>query len=139
VDTERRNPENARIRGVVGELQDECRQLALENQRAIADVKRRVTWILTFTLIVLFALGAATFYLRGQDELRAAEAKQIALAIQQNRVAQCVRDNQRHAKLEVLLTDARNRAKTPAQRAQVELFVNLVAEKRDCSALLIRR
>jgi Flp pilus assembly protein TadB len=110
-------------------------------------LRRTVIWLVSFVVLALLLLGAATFYLRGQDAARADEAKRLAAAIQASRLESvarsCRQDNDRHdatmheldKRLAELLTHASpaRRAQILSSRASTIALINALAPKRDCS------
>jgi uncharacterized protein YpuA (DUF1002 family) len=143
---DRRNPDNERLRLLIAEIHAECKRLAVDNHERIERERRRITWLLTFVLLILFAVGASTFYLRGADQSRANEAKTLALRIQESRVEsvlnQCHEDNQRHNntinRLDAQLRELErlhpaNAARYRQSRAFTVTLIEALAPKRDCA------
>jgi hypothetical protein len=120
------------------------------SQESLESLRRIVLWCVSFVLVVLFALGGVTFYLRGQEQTRAAEAKRLAVSIQESRIeiirSSCVEGNRRHdATIRTLEARIREvlKSATPAQRerilasrASTIALINALAPKQDCVALI---
>lgn len=115
-----------------------------EIQASVASLRRVTTWTVTFVLVVLFALGAVTFYLRGQQDAlthraqeQAQRAAQLTAAVQQSRFENvlrgCLQDAQRNRatidKYDAALTE-RLKTASPAERKRLGesriFFVQLV-------------
>lgn len=145
---ERRISENARVREALEVIQNDYKTLHTRNQENIGSLRRTVTWLVSFVLLVLFALGGVTFYLRGQDQARATEAKRLAVAIQMSRIeivrSSCEEGNKRHdATIKALDKRIREVSKTatPSQRARIQAsrastiaLINALAPRFDCAA-----